>query len=44
VPIETITATKKVVNVAAHYNTERLAPKFEHFEGKPLFVMTGDTA
>jgi len=44
IPIETITATKKVVNVAEHYNTERLAPKFESFEGKPLFVMTGDSA
>ena len=43
VPIETITATKKVVNIAEHYNTERLCPKFESFEGKPLFVMTGDS-
>jgi ATP-dependent phosphofructokinase / diphosphate-dependent phosphofructokinase len=42
VPIETITATKKVVNVGAYYNTERLAPKFENLEGKPAFVMTGD--
>jgi 6-phosphofructokinase 1 len=44
VPIETITATKKVVNVAEHYSTERLAPKFDNLEGKPLFVMTGDDA
>src|SRR5271156_2277597 len=43
VSIETITATKKIVNVAEHYNTERLAPKFENFEGKPLFIMTGDS-
>jgi 6-phosphofructokinase 1 len=42
VPIETITATKKIVNVSEYYNTERLAPKFENFEGKPLFIMTGD--
>jgi len=42
IPIETITATKKIVNVAEHYNTERLCPKFEHFENKPLFIMTGD--
>jgi 6-phosphofructokinase 1 len=42
VPIETITATKKIVNVAEHYNTERLCPKFESFDGKPLFIMTGD--
>ena len=44
VPIETITATKKVVNVAEHYSTERLAPKFDNLEGKPVFVMTGDDA
>jgi 6-phosphofructokinase len=43
IPIETITATKKVVNIAEHYNTERLCPKFENFDGKPLFIMTGDT-
>jgi 6-phosphofructokinase 1 len=43
VPIETITATKKVVDVAQYYNTDRLAPKFDNFEGKPLFVMTGDS-
>src|SRR5271168_3175239 len=42
VPIETITATKKVVNVAEYYNTERLAPKFDNLAGKPAFVMTGD--
>ena len=39
VPIETITATKKVVNVAEHYNTERLRPQFSSFEAKPLFLM-----
>src|SRR5271169_3997980 len=38
IPIETITATKKIVNVAEHYDTDRLAPKFDNFEGKPLFV------
>jgi 6-phosphofructokinase len=43
-PIEIITSTKKIVNVAEYYNTERLAPKFDNFEGKPLFVMTGDLA
>jgi 6-phosphofructokinase len=43
VPIETITATKKVVDVPQYYNTDRLAPKFGNFEGKPLFVMTGDS-
>ena len=39
-PIEAITATKKVVNVAEHYNTERLRPNYNNFEGKPLFIMT----
>jgi 6-phosphofructokinase len=42
IPIETITATKKIVNVAEHYNTERLRPKFSNFANKPLFIMTGD--
>ncbi|GAC1617676.1 MAG: 6-phosphofructokinase [Candidatus Acidiferrum sp.] len=40
IPIETITATKKIVNVAEHYNTERLRPKFSNFSNKPLFLMT----
>jgi 6-phosphofructokinase 1 len=42
VPIDIITSTKKVVNVAAHYNTERLCPKFDNFVDKPMFIMTGD--
>jgi 6-phosphofructokinase 1 len=44
VPIETITATKKVVNVDAHYNTQRLCPKFDSLEGQPLFIVTGDAS
>jgi len=44
VPIETITATKKVVNVDAHYNTQRLCPKFDRLEGQPLFIVTGDAS
>ena len=39
IPIETITSTKKVVNIAEHYNTERLRPQFSSFENKPLFIM-----
>jgi 6-phosphofructokinase 1 len=42
VPIETVTATKKVVNVKEHYNTERLRPHYSSFENKPLFIMTSD--
>src|ERR1700720_171926 len=42
IPIETVTSTKKVVNVQEHYNTDRLRPQFSSFENKPLFLMTGD--
>ncbi len=38
-PIETITATKKVVDIKEHYNTERLRPQFSSFQNKPLFIM-----
>jgi len=41
VPLETVTATKKVVNVKEHYNTERLRPQFSSFEDRPLFIMSG---
>lgn len=38
-PIETITSTKKVVDIKEHYNTERLRPQFSSFQNKPLFIM-----
>lgn len=41
VPLETVTATKKVVSVKDHYNTERLRPQFSSFENKPMFIMSG---
>jgi 6-phosphofructokinase 1 len=41
-PIETVTATKKVVNVKEHYSTERLRPVYQSFEMKPLFLMTSE--
>ncbi|HWR35000.1 MAG TPA: ATP-dependent 6-phosphofructokinase [Clostridia bacterium] len=41
-PIETVTASKKLVNVREHYNTERLRPHYKSFEMKPLFIMTSD--
>jgi len=41
-PIEVVVATKKVVNVRDLYNTERLRPRYKHFEMKPLFIMTSD--
>ena len=41
-PIDTVTATKKVVNVKEHYNTDRLRPHYKSFEMKPLFIMTSE--
>ena len=42
VPIEVVTSTKKLVNIDKFYNTDRLRPKYESFEMKPLFIMTSD--
>jgi 6-phosphofructokinase 1 len=42
IPIEAVTATKKVVNVKEHYSVERLRPFYKSFEMKPLFIMTSD--
>ena len=42
VPIDVVTSRKKVVDVGKHYNVERLRPKYERFENKPLFIMTSD--
>jgi 6-phosphofructokinase 1 len=39
-PIDAVVASKKVVNVKEHYNTERLRPHYHSFEMKPLFIMT----
>jgi ATP-dependent phosphofructokinase / diphosphate-dependent phosphofructokinase len=44
VPIDTVTSTKKVVNVKEHYSTERLRPMYQSFEMKPLFLMTSDVS
>jgi len=41
-PIETVTASKKVVNVKEHYNVDRLRPYYKSFEMKPLFIMTSE--
>ena len=40
IPLETVTATKKLVNVKEQYNTERLRPQYASFEMRPLFLMT----
>jgi len=42
IPLETVTATKKVVNVKEQYNTERLRPHYASFEMRPLFLMTNE--
>ena len=42
VPIEVVTATKKVVNVAKHYDTERYHPLYKDFEMLPLFIMSNE--
>ena len=41
-PLDVITATKKVVNVGEFYDTERYRPKYENFEMKPQFIMTSE--
>jgi 6-phosphofructokinase len=42
VPLDVVTGSKKVVNVAQFYNTERYRPKYESFEMKPMFIMTSE--
>jgi len=42
VPLDVVTGSKKVVNVAEFYNTERYRPKYESFEMKPMFIMTSE--
>ncbi|MFO7616884.1 MAG: 6-phosphofructokinase [Bacteroidales bacterium] len=41
-PLDVVTATKKFVDVDKHYNIDRLRPKYNAFDFKPLFIMTGD--
>ena len=41
-PIDAVTSTKKLVNIDKFYNIDRLRPKYESFEMKPLFIMTSD--
>ena len=41
-PIDVVTATKKVVNVKEFYDTNRYRPIYENFEMKPLFLMTSE--
>jgi len=39
VPLETVTASAKRVDVDRHYNRDRLRPNYQRFEGLPLFMM-----
>jgi 6-phosphofructokinase 1 len=41
-PLDVVTATKKVVNVNHYYDTDRYRPIYENFEMKPLFIMTSE--
>src|SRR6266478_2169148 len=42
IPLETVTATKKVVNVKEQYNTDRLRPQYASFEMRPLFLISNE--
>ena len=42
VPIDVVTASKKVVKVSEHYNTDRLRPYYHSFEMKPFLFMASD--
>ena len=42
VPLEVVTATKKIVNVEQFYDTDRYRPRYENFEHKPQFIMTSE--
>lgn len=41
-PLDVVTASKKLVNIQRSYDTDRYRPKYENFEMKPLFIMTGE--
>lgn len=42
-PIDVVTASKKLVDVEKYYSAERLRPHYHHiFEMGPLFIMTSD--
>jgi 6-phosphofructokinase len=42
VPLDVVISHKKVVNVQANYNTERLRPFYHSFEMKPFFLMASE--
>jgi 6-phosphofructokinase 1 len=42
VPVDVVTGRKKLVDIAKHYNAERLRPQYKSFNRQPLFIMTSD--
>lgn len=42
VPIDLVTASKKLVNIDKFYNVDRLRPYYKSFEMSPLFIMTSE--
>jgi 6-phosphofructokinase len=42
VPVDVVTASKKLINVKEHYSTERYRPHYRSFEMKPLFLVTSE--
>jgi 6-phosphofructokinase 1 len=42
VPLDMVSSMKKLVKVRRYYNTERLRPIYETFNGAPLFIMTSE--
>jgi 6-phosphofructokinase 1 len=41
-PIDVVISTKKTVDVAKHYNVDRLRPYYKRFAMQPLFIMTSE--
>lgn len=44
VPVDVVTSTSKVVDIDKYYNSERLRPYYNVFEGQPLFIMASQIA
>lgn len=42
VPVDVVTSRKKTLDVAKYYVPDRLRPRYEDFENKPLFIATSD--
>ncbi|MCK6619873.1 MAG: ATP-dependent 6-phosphofructokinase [Calditrichaceae bacterium] len=42
VPIDVVVGPKKLIDVDKYYNKERLRPKYESFNRRPLFIMTSE--